>query len=188
MQIQRFPATDRTTINWASGTSTEILIYPATGNFTTRDFQFRISTATVEADESTFNFFEGITRHLMILSGQLELIHEGRYSKVLQAYDQDTFSGEWPTRSRGRVTDFNLMLKSGATGSLQHHHLAQDQAVSFIATTDFYFLYVASGAAIFNDHQPAASGDLLWVPRNVPCALTASKDCDLIEIAVAIDA
>src|SRR6476660_8146686 len=93
MSIQQFTPDSRTTINWASGTSTEIFIYPSNGSFADRNFLFRISTATVEAEESTFTFFEGITRHLMILKGELELIHEGRYTKHLKPYDQDTFSG-----------------------------------------------------------------------------------------------
>src|SRR5688572_20272876 len=110
MSIQLFTPHKRTTINWAHGTSTEIFIYPANASFAERSFQFRISTATVEADETNFTFFEGITRHLMILKGDLELVHEGHYTKHLKPFDQDIFSGEWNTRSRGRVTDFNLML------------------------------------------------------------------------------
>src|SRR3954468_3603561 len=123
MGFQRFTAENRTVINWASGTSTEIFIHPSNGNFAARRFLFRISTATVEAEESTFTFFEGITRHLMILKGKLELIHEGRYTKQLEPFDQDVFSGEWSTRSKGKVTDFNLMLKQGATGSLTHRRI-----------------------------------------------------------------
>src|SRR6218665_282345 len=101
MPVQQFPSDTRTTINWASGTSTEIFIHPADASFTERNFLFRISTATVEAEESTFTFFEGITRHLMILKGNLELIHEGRYTKHLKPYEQDTFSSEWPTKAKG---------------------------------------------------------------------------------------
>jgi environmental stress-induced protein Ves len=100
--MTRYTPGNRTTINWASGTSTEIFIYPATGNFADRDFTFRISTATVEAEESTFSFFEGITRHLMILKGELELTHEGRYTKHLQPFDQDTFSGSGPPAPKAK--------------------------------------------------------------------------------------
>src|SRR6187549_3528868 len=140
MSIQQFTSDSRTTINWASGTSTEIFIHPANGSFAERNFLFRISTATVEAEESTFTFFEGITRHLMILKGELELIHEGRYTKQINPYDQDVFSGEWPTRSRGKVTDFNLMLKGGAGGSLTHHAIEPGKPATLIADTDFQFV------------------------------------------------
>src|SRR5690349_16660164 len=161
MSIQQFTSDSRTTINWASGTSTEIFIYPSDGSFADRNFLFRISTATVEAEESTFTFFEGITRHLMILKGNLELIHEGRYTKHLSPYDQDTFSGEWSTRSKGKVTDFNLMLKEGATGSLAHQHIQAGGSVSITATINYYFVYLASGTASLSNGNAAKPGDLI---------------------------
>jgi uncharacterized protein len=185
MTIQLFPATGRTTINWASGTSTQIFIYPSEASFAERNFLFRISTATVVADESVFTFFEGITRHLMILKGTLELIHEGRYTKLLAPYDQDTFSGEWNTRSKGRVTDFNLMLKEGATGSLKHQRIEMNSRANLTATTDFYFVYVASGTATY-EGQRASTGDLLQIPKGMSLAIEASDVCDLIVIEVAV--
>lgn len=184
MHIQQFTPDSRTTINWASGTSTEIFIYPPTGSFADRNFQFRISTATVEAEESTFTFFEGITRHLMILKGELELIHEGRYTKHLKPYDQDTFSGEWPTRSKGKVTDFNLMLKNGATGSLTHHHLEPGNGRVFSAKTAFYFLYLVSGIATVSSGQTAKSGDLLQLESGSEVKLQAQEPCEVIAIEI----
>lgn len=184
MSLQQLTAEDRTTIRWASGTSTELFIHPSDGNFAERTFLFRISTATVEAEESTFTFFEGITRHLMILEGQLELIHEGRYTKQLRPYDQDVFSGEWSTRSKGKVTDFNLMLKDGATGSLTHHRVEKDAQASFQATTDYYFIFLASGTATLGNGSPAKAGDLLRVGNQTEVILHAQEPCDLVVIEV----
>jgi len=175
----------RTTIHWASGTSTEMFIYPSDGSFADRDFLFRISTATVEAEESTFTFFEGITRHLMILKGELELIHEGRYTKHLKPYDQDTFSGEWSTRSKGKVTDINLMLKGGANGSLTHHAIKPGNAVTFIAGTDFCFVYIASGSVVSNDGGVAKTGDLVQIIREN--GLRLEGEADLVEIRVTLN-
>lgn len=186
MNIQHFTPANRTTINWASGTSTEIFIYPHDGNFVQRNFVFRISMATVEADESVFTFFEGITRHLMILKGELELIHEGRYTKHLKPFDQDVFSGEWSTRSKGRVTDFNLMLKDGATGSLTPHHLKAGDSASFIAETECFFLYLASGIAAFDNGRTANAGDLLMINKDSEVNLHAENACNLIVIEVEI--
>jgi environmental stress-induced protein Ves len=183
MTILQLPAADRTTINWASGTSTEIFIYPLDGSFAERRFLFRISTATVEAEESTFTFFEGITRHLMILKGKLELIHEGRYTKHLEPYHQDVFSGEWSTRSKGKVTDFNLMLKDGATGSLKHEHVEPNGDMRFIATSDYYFIYLASGTATFNENN-TKTGDLLHITKGSDIVIHAKDGCDLVVIEV----
>jgi len=184
MSVQRFTATGRTTINWASGTSTEIFIHPQGASFAARDFLFRISTATVEAEESTFTFFEGITRHLMILKGTLELIHEGRYTKQLAPYDQDTFSGEWSTRSKGKVTDFNLMLREGWTGSLEHRHVPQGKAASFTAATAYYFLYIAAGTLSLNDGSSAQAGDLLRIQEGSALSVVAAETSDVIVIEV----
>lgn len=184
MNIQQFTADNRTTINWASGTSTEIFIYPSDGSFTERNFLYRISTATVEAEESTFTFFGGITRHLMILKGELELIHEGRYTKHLKPYDQDTFSGEWSTRSKGKVTDFNLMLKDGATGSLTHHRIEANESLSITAKTNDYFIYLASGTATLGNRNTANAGDLLRIENGSELTIRAEEPCDVVVIAV----
>lgn len=175
----------RTPVTWASGTSTEMFIHPSDGSFAERRFLFRISTATVEAEESTFTFFAGITRHLMILKGELELIHEGRYTKQLKPYDQDTFSGEWPTRSKGRVTDFNLMLKDGARGSLTHHAVKSGDALTLNAGADFCFAYVAGGSFILDDGRSAAPGDLIQIVQEP--GLKLHGDGDLVEIRVMLD-
>ena len=184
MSIQHFTPDSRTTINWASGTSTELFIYPSTGSFANRDFLFRISTATVEAEESTFTFFEGITRHLMILKGELELIHEGRYTKHLKPYDQDTFSGEWSTRSKGKVTDFNLMLKAGTTGSLAHYPIEPGNARTFAAKAPHYFIYFASGAAALSNGNTAKTGDLIRIENGSEVNIQAQERCDVVEIEV----
>lgn len=187
MSIQQFSAEGRTTINWASGTSTEIFIHPANGSFAERNFLFRISTATVEAEESTFTFFEGITRHLMILKGKLELIHEGRYTKQLEPYDQDTFSGEWATFSKGKVTDFNLMLKNGTRGSLIHQQIEQGDSVIYTGKTDHYFIYLANGTASLSNGKMAKAGDLLWIEKASDLAIDAQTGCDLIIIEVLLN-
>jgi uncharacterized protein len=185
MSINIYTAENRATINWAGGTSTEIFIYPDNTSFAGRDFLFRISTATVEAEETEFTFFRGITRHLMVLKGELQLEHEGRYSKQLKPFDQDTFSGEWKTRSRGKVTDFNLMLGGGAKGSLQHHRIGLGQPLSFNPENDFRFLYIASGAATFMGFK-ANTGDLVHPEKGSLITIHAEQHCDLIGIEVSL--
>jgi environmental stress-induced protein Ves len=187
MSVQQFTPENRTTINWASGTSTEIFIHPSDGSFAERNFLFRISTATVEAEESTFTFFEGITRHLMILKGNLELIHEGRYTKNLKPYDQDTFSGEWATKAKGKVTDFNLMLKVGAMGSLTHEHIETGNTAQYTGTTDYDFIYLATGMAMLSNGNTAKAGDLLWLGNGTDLDIHAQECCDLVLIEVSLD-
>ena len=173
----------RTTIHWASGTSTEIFIYPSDGSFAARNFLFRISTATVEAESSTFTFFEGITRHLLLLKGSLELVHEGHYTKHLKPYDQDLFSGEWSTRSKGKVTDFNLMLKGGATGSLTHRAV-EGGTEAFLMDADFQFVYIASGSLQSREGITAGTGDLIQMSQEQ--SLQLSGTANVVEIRVVL--
>jgi uncharacterized protein len=180
-----YSSDNRTTINWASGTSTEIFIYPSTGSFAERNFTFRISTASVETEESTFTFFEGITRHLMILKGELELIHEGRYTKHLKPFDQDIFSGEWSTHSKGKGTDFNLMLKGSANGALTHHSIKPGQIQLFESDADFEFIYIVQGSIGILNGNILNEGDLIQIAKGTTLELNGAGNA--VEIRVMLN-
>lgn len=98
---------------WSGGTTTQLAIYPSGAVYAERDFIWRVSTARVEAEESLFTSLPGVSRIIMVLEGRMLLEHEGRYAKDLGAFEQDAFMGDWVTRSRGRVTDFNVMTTEG---------------------------------------------------------------------------
>ncbi len=104
---------------WAGGVTTQLAIYPKAASVSEKNFSWRLSTAEVEVEESTFTVFPGKWRHLMVLEGELRLEHEGHHSSHLLPYQQDSFSGDWITRAVGRVTDFNLMLTEGWYGKLE---------------------------------------------------------------------
>lgn len=107
------------TSQWSGGTTTELLIYPDGSSYSERTFKWRLSSAKVEAPESVFTSLPGITRHIMVTEGQIILEHENHYKKVLDTFQQDCFMGDWETVSRGKATDFNLMLAQGFSGSLE---------------------------------------------------------------------
>lgn len=152
-------AAQRQTINWAGGTSTQLFVYPETATFAERNFDFRFSTATVEVEATDFTHFPGIDRHLMILEGELELTHHGRYTKVLRPYDTDHFSGDWKSSSKGKVRDLNLMLRNGYTGSVHAFRAAPGEKHEFHNESGRYELYYlhcgkithADGSAFLNE-------------------------------------
>ncbi len=109
---------EQTASKWAGGTTTQLAIFPENADYSKRNFLFRISTATVETEESEFTNLPGVSRIIMILDGTLWLNHEGHYSKTLQKFDTDLFDGSWKTSSKGKVTDFNLMTTGLATRKL----------------------------------------------------------------------
>ena len=107
------------TSKWSGGTTNEIYIYPVNSLYSHGNFKWRLSSAKVEVEQSTFTSLPGISRLLMVVKGDLLLKHEGHHNAKLSAFEQDSFSGEWITTSLGKVTDFNLMLSEGYKGNLE---------------------------------------------------------------------
>ena len=99
---------------WSGGTTRQIYIYPEGSDYASRQFDWRLSSATVDCESSTFTPLPGVHRHLMILEGKLQLIHQDHYQVELAPLEQDQFEGSWHTLSFGKVIDFNLMLKKGS--------------------------------------------------------------------------
>lgn len=132
------------TSQWSGGTTTELLIYPVDSSYSERSFKWRISSAEVEASESAFTSLPGITRHIMVTDGRIILEHENRYRKVLGPFQQDSFMGDWKTVSRGKATDFNLMLAVGFTGRLEAILLEEGEQIEIAlakkVTNVFYAL------------------------------------------------
>lgn len=184
METSFLPAETRKTINWAHGTSTELFVYPLDGDFATRNFTFRISTATVEADETTFSSFPAITRILMILEGNLTLVHVGRYTKQLNTFDQDTFMGDWDTKSQGRVRDFNLMCKNGAKGKVDHKNMSGLERLMVVPEGNYQFFFVAAGEFSF-EQTILKKGDTLVVENaTAELLMNCLQEGDLVYGAV----
>lgn len=108
------------TNQWSGGSTTQLYIFPATATYAARNFELRLSTARVEAEESTFTPLPRIHRKLMILKGAISITHEGQYSKHLKPFEVDHFSGDWKTTAIGTCTDFNVMTKGKQSSELYH--------------------------------------------------------------------
>ena len=54
MECTLIKAKDLKPVAWSGGSTTELFIFPPTGNYRKRNFDFRLSTATVEVDTSDF--------------------------------------------------------------------------------------------------------------------------------------
>ncbi len=100
---------DAVTSTWSGGKTMELFIYPQNSLFSQRNFDFRISSATIDVENSDFTSLPNYNRLLAILEGKLEIIHEGKYSKLLQQFENDEFHGSWETSSIGKVRDFNVI-------------------------------------------------------------------------------
>ena len=120
MTLTRLTPEDYTTTRWSGGTTTELLIRPRGAVYGQRDFLFRVSSATVDLDSSTFTALPDYDRLIATLKGTITLIHDGGAPLVLAPFQVHAFDGGSETTSLGRCRDFNLMLRKGrATGSLR---------------------------------------------------------------------
>ena len=142
------PISQQQPTRWSGGSTTQLHIYPEGSSYAAREFLFRISTATVETTSSTFTTLPGFQRILMILKGELEITHKGRYSKQLRAFDKDTFDGSWETTAIGKVTDFNLMMAATVIGDCKHESLHSGQSLEISVQNNFYGLYWLRGSAV----------------------------------------
>lgn len=104
---------------WSGGTTTQLVIYPPGASYAGRNFVFRLSSATVDTEQSEFTHLPGYDRWLMIFEGSARLVHDSEKEVILNPYECDAFDGGISTVSFGRVTDYNLMLRKGGTSSMK---------------------------------------------------------------------
>ncbi len=144
-----------TTSKWSGGETTELFIYPPASQYKKRDFQFRISSATIPEEKSDFTKLPGIDRNLLVLSGTTTLTFPDQVV-TLSEDEQIEFSGDWDTTSEGEATDFNLMMQNGAQGSLESLCLLPgDREICGIflkkRSKCFVCLYLCEGSIIVRD-------------------------------------
>lgn len=104
---------------WSGGTTTQLAIYPPGASYADRNFIFRLSSATVDTEQSEFTHLPDYDRWLMIFEGRARLVHSSEREVTINPYEYDAFDGGISTVSFGRVTDYNLMLRKGGTGSMK---------------------------------------------------------------------
>lgn len=165
------PKSIQQTTEWSGGRTTELAIFPPESSYANRNFLFRISTATVESESSTFTSLPGYKRLLMILKGELEITHVDQYTKKLNPFDTDTFEGGWQTTAKGVVTDFNIMYAPDKKVNISVHAFTPEHALTFSSYATFHFGFVVSGIAFLNIDSMVHPGDFVQLPINEPYTL-----------------
>lgn len=166
---------EQTTTTWSGGTTSQIAIYPQDAKYRDKNFIWRLSTATVDIEESTFTPLPGLSRVLMMMEGNMTLLHEGHHRADLRPFEYDRFSGNWTTRSIGRGRDFNLMHAEGCHGELQIITLGhQDEYYEYLAEREtakrMWITFYCSDESVQVDHDNQSNqlhqGDLLLIHRH----------------------
>ena len=118
---------------WSGGLTKELAIAPLGAVYANRDFLWRISSATVELEESNFTPLPDYNRFLSTLEGEIDLEHGDGVVHHLTPGQIYEFDGGIPTHSCGVCTDFNLMLRKGrCTGSMSCYHLNPGESVTLM--------------------------------------------------------
>jgi environmental stress-induced protein Ves len=190
MAIEIIRRAEQRSSSWSGGTTTQLAIFPPDASYRHRNFLFRLSTATTEAEQSEFTSLPGVTRHIMLLNGALVLQHEGHHTKTLSVFETDTFDGGWITKSQGKATDFNLMTKGNTEGTVGYLRLENGAVQHFdpLQTGEYRALYLFRGqadATVTPDdfRITAREGDLILLSpgnSNQAIRLTALEQSDLI--------
>lgn len=130
-------ANDFQVSDWSGGKTKQLYLFPPTGHYGKREFDYRLSTATVELAESQFSDLSGFHRILMSLDHTLHLHNASRQEEtVLAPFTPYFFEGSDSITSRGTCTDFNLIYSDHYQGQMlaisDREELSQDEAIQFI--------------------------------------------------------
>lgn len=157
MDTKIITPSDYKSAQWSGGTTTELYIYPEQSVFKSGDYNFRLSIASVEIEESIFTKLLDVNRTLMVLDGEVILRHEGHHEKKLKKFESDQFLGDWITKCVGTCTDFNLMTRGQTSGTLTSITLEGSKVVELSSGSQFTFFYLNKGMATIkidtNKHQ-----------------------------------
>lgn len=174
MDLKIVRKNEHITGKWSGGTTTELAIYPPNSLYSNQDFIWRISSATVDSMESDFTVLPLYNRILMVLEGSVELVFDGKDKIQLQKYDQNSFDGGIATKSYGKITDFNLMFKKGAIGSIKTIQLFDNNYTEHFGKIDnseyeshCFCCYVGKLSFLIN-HKiiQLEEGDIVVINRN----------------------
>lgn len=124
---------------WSGGTTSQLYIFPEDAQFSDRNFDFRISSATIDVEESSFTSLPTYNRILAILEGNLTLNHVGKPLTQLTKYEHVFFHGSWKTTSIGKVRDFNVIYNENYHVDFQLISVETQQTIT--KNTEFLFVF-----------------------------------------------
>ena len=162
MNIRIIRADECVTTRWSGGTTTQVYIFPEDGSYAERKFLFRLSMANAEVEDSVYTELPGVTRYLVSLCGECDVVHEGRAVHLSPFGTVDCFAGDIHTEAHGAIRDFNLMLKGEASGAMSVLH---ESSIELTYDYTHYALYAWDDAQISIDGADYAleKGDCLLI-------------------------
>lgn len=186
---------------WSGGTVNQLFIDPEDADIASKDFIFQVSTATVDVEESLFTFFDNYDRIIMTTDKDFVLIHDDKDEVFLSKYEPHLFNGGGKTQGKGKVNDYNFIMKRGACrgdtmamslakGSLVYPRKGNDECDETLE-----IVYCAGGRLTFrfNDiEEHLVRGDVLMIDHGTMTSkyVLYNKEeqfCDLVITMARID-
>ena len=153
-----------------------------------RNFLWRLSSATVDLEQSDFTALPDYNRYISTLEGEIDVVHNQGEAIHLAPYKIHAFDGGAETKSFGRCRDFNLMLRKGACEGLLESVCAEgsvdisacDAAKASSEAT--LILYVCEGTVEITANGESVvlnAGESLLI-RDVNCDVCASSEAPAV--------
>lgn len=165
------------TSDWSGGKTTEMFIYPRGSNYKSLDFKCRISSATVELEESDFTRLKNVNRFITTLDNKIKLTHDYQNYIELKPYEIYEFDGGITTYSIGKVVDFNLMLANGAKGYLINESIDEESIIEVLPIDGSY----EKEFEVFYSHEQSVTfiidnNETILMPRELLILNINNKD------------
>lgn len=171
------------TTTWSGGLTSELFIFPTTASYKELNFDFRLSTATIEVDSSSFTKLPGIKRTLMVLDGTLELHHKDQHSTILNEFEKDQFMGDWETISYGQVVDFNLMVNHpDLNGNMSQLIIGKKKSID-LSCEKHAFIYVHKGSIQLQEKE-LQYGEGVYFDSSEQISIFANVNSTLIYVSI----
>lgn len=103
---------NRIVSTWKGGKTTQLCIVPENASLQERNFDLRISSATIDLERSEFSDFRGYRRYLMKLEGDITLLIDDK-TIIIKRDEAFEFMGDEKVISLSKEPsrDFNVIIK-----------------------------------------------------------------------------
>ncbi|EGJ27975.1 HutD family protein [Streptococcus porcinus] len=126
---------------WSGGKTKELYIFPKTSSYLEKNFDFRLSSATVSLVETNFSDLRGYHRLIMTLDRSMSLFNlETHEITKLKPFETFSFEGCDKIKSYGQCTDINLIYNDNYLGQMEAVHKTTGSICSSMTTQMVYTL------------------------------------------------
>jgi uncharacterized protein len=179
------PASQRHPRRWRSGggITHDIALYPAIQGISDDDFFWRASLASV-TQPCDFSRWPNVTRHLLILSGTMQLSINGQTHHITNDGPELIFSGDDHVHAvpLGNARVFNLMLRHGRA-----HAVLRRQAQPFTSIADHLLLLApATRTIMMGQHRLTLEAEDAYIVETPNAAQLIQPDGALITAKITL--